>query len=323
MIIRSFDQGWGPEWPAKQFEQQLLNQFLQPLVNSSCQAVTINSTWYSKDYHQQVSEQLRNLDFTHIVLISMLDAAIPQPSWYEEFGRPCLSVGYYPGDNFVDYWALLLDHCYQPLDNLLDATQIDQPYMCLNRKPHWHRKQLYDQLLKLNLVDKGLVSMGNTKFLSVDREPDTLAPNFSSQHYGIPNDIVSLGHEQNWRRHFLNIVTETVFDIDQSGFVSEKIYKPIVGCRPFLVYAQNGAVAWLQSRGFETYTQDFNDITDLDLSQPYNLAPFLQVLCQQPSRYWVKKFLDLQHKILYNKNHFARYVQSQKNQIHKGIQCQI
>jgi hypothetical protein len=134
---------------------------------------------------------------------------------------------------------------------------------------------------------------------------------------------MSLGHRDNWQRHFINIVTETQFDIQQTNFVSEKIYKPIVGMRPFLVYANDGAVAWLTERKFQPYVNDFADITDLDLSHPHNMAPFLKILCDQSLTYWQAKYLALKDKIMYNKIHFTEYVKQQNLIVEKGIQCQI
>ena len=78
-----------------------------------------------------------------------------------------------------------------------------------------------------------------------------------------------------------------------------------------------------RSRGFEPYTQDFGDISDLDLAEPHNLPQFLRVLCDQTPAYWQKKFIDLQPKIQYNKSRFADYVQQQKITVEKGIPCPI
>jgi hypothetical protein len=174
----------------------------------------------------------------------------------------------------------------------------------------------------------GLISMGSdagtaARYLPTDTIHDNLAPNAGANHYGIPNDIASLGHVSNWRSHFLNIVTETFYDINKTGFVSEKIYKPIVGCRPFLVYDPDGACRWLQNRGFETYVNDFADISDLDLTIPGNMAPFLDTLCGQSVTYYQKKFVDLKEKILYNKEHFRHHVDLQNRTVQQGITCPI
>jgi len=259
----------------------------------------------------------------------MLDAAIPAADWYNEFDCEVLTVGYYEGPHAVDFCAVFVDEFLNPpsLDILMSPEHIDTAYMCLNRKPHWHRQKLYQRLESSNLLDRGIVSMGGTGLavrpLPTDCEPDNLAPNAAAAHYGIPNDIVSLGHMQNWQRHLVNIVTETFFNINQTGFVSEKIYKPIVGCKPFLVYDPDGGTRWLTDRGFEPYVLDFADITDLNLAEPAAMHRFLGVLCDQSPDYWQAKFLALSEKILYNKHHFTDYVQRQKQKIQKGISCQI
>jgi hypothetical protein len=329
MIIKTFDQGWGREYPLKQYEQQVVASLMKLFVENDQRVVMINSVWYTGEMHDQVITWLRNNDWDQIVLIAMLDAAIPYPDRYTEFNRPVTGIGYYPGAGQVDFCALFVDHFLTAPDNtvLLDASTIDTAYMCLNRKPHWHRQKLYNKLQAMDLVNQGIVSMGSdgqaVVALAQDRDHDTLAPNATRDHYGIPNDIVSLGHQGNWQRHLLNVVTETFYDINQSGFVSEKIYKPIVGCRPFLVYDPDGGTRWLRDRGFESYTQDFGDISNLDLVEPHNLPEFLKILCDQTPAYWQKKFVDLQEKIQYNKAHFADYVKQQQSIIEKGIPCPI
>jgi hypothetical protein len=329
MIIQSFNNGWGPEWPLKQFEQKIVDSLLKFIAQDQSRTVVINSVWYSKEYHQETLCWLRQHSVDRIVLVAMLDAAIPQPSWYSEFDCEVIALGYYPGDYCVDFCAVFVDEFLRAptVDQLTDASTIDTAYMCLNRKPHWHRQQLYNRLHARDLLKHGIVSMGGQgtaiRSLAVDREHDDLAPNADKKQYGVPNDIVSLGHMENWRRHFLNVVTETFYDINLIGFVSEKIYKPIVGCRPFLVYDPDGGTRWLRDRGFEPYVNDFRDITDQDLSMPGHLPSFFSVLCEQTPQYWQAKYLALQEKILYNKQHFADYVKSQRQLIEKGIVCQV
>jgi hypothetical protein len=330
MIIKEFDNGWGKDFPLKQFEQQIQHQMLTNVRTDQSRTVVINSVWYTQDFHEQVMSWLRDNQFDHIVLVAMLDAAIPYPDRYQEFGCTVSAMGYYPGTYHLDFCALFVDRFLRPPDTtwLMDHSSIDTPFMCLNRKPHWHRVRLYQALQSLDLVDRGLVSMGSQdgpalRTLAQDRAHDDLAPNATADHYGIPNDIVSLGHLANWQKCLLNVVTETFFDINKTGFVSEKIYKPIVGCRPFLVYDPDGATTWLHDRGFESFVQDFQDISDLDLRRPNNLAPFLSELSAQPVTYYRKKFIDLREKILYNKQHFRSHIQRQQQTMQRGISCPI
>lgn len=321
MIIAEFNNGWGGDWPVKQFEQEIVSQVLS---TDHRRTVIINSTWYTNAYHQEVLQRLKNINFDHLVIVAMLDPAIPKLDWYQDFGCTVTGIGYYPESFNIDFWALVLDKFYQDSNiELLDSNNIDIAYMCLNRKPHWHRKKLYSKLEQNNLLNQGLVSMGGTRYLEQDVGYQDLTPNSGPGEYGISNDIVSLGRLDNWNRCFFNLVTETSWDINHTGFVSEKIYKPIIGCRPFLVYDPDSGVNWLNSRGFQTYTQDFQDITDLTLTDPNNHVAFLKVLCEQPKSYWQKKFVDLKEKLLYNKSHFADYVKQQQLNIKQGISCQI
>jgi len=329
MIVKTFDNGMGQQFPLKQFEQQILMDLLKQKIHSSTRTVVINSVWYTQEYHQQVLAELRNLHFDEIVLVAMIDASIPKIDWYSEFDCPVTAVGYYPGKNQIDFWALMVDKFFDfpSISELANPHLISIPFMCLNRKPHWHRVRLFNRLKSLNLIDRGLVSLGGTgqavQLLLNDREHDNLAPNATRDQTGIPNDIASLGLLSNWQKSFLNVVTETVFDINQNHFVSEKIYKPVIGLRPFLIYDSDGAVQWLESRGFQTYVTDFQDISTLDLADPANIPDFLSVLCEQPVEYYRSKFLELIPKIVYNRTQFTQYVQSEHKKINQGIICQI
>lgn len=331
MITQIIDQGWGPEWSLKQFEQQILNEYLLPFRNDEKNNVIINSTWYGQELHEKTLQQLKTIAVDRIILVSMLDTAIPRKHWFSELGCEVIEVGYYAGNNYIDYWALMVNR-YFTLDNYQDLASIeniDTPFMCLNRKPHWHRRRLYQDLMDHDLLDLGIVSMGGDqdhpvqRVLELEAQGTNIAPNAGTEQNGIANDIASLGPAQYWRRHFLNVVTETTWDIDQHHFVSEKIFKPIVGLRPFLVYDPTGAANWLTQRGFVPYCKDFGDITDLDLANPNNIAKFLKILSSQDKKYFQSKYLALKEKVLYNRSMFDNYVKQNIDKIKQGIQCQI
>jgi hypothetical protein len=322
MIVLDINFGWGPEWPLKQFESQILKDYLRPFQENTKRVCVINSVWYSNEHHKKTQQLIQSLDIEQVLLVAMLDAAIPQADWFD---IPTRSIGYYTGPDFIDYWALMVDKFFPPPPQ---TNQVDTAYMCLNRKPHWHRRWLYQQLSSRNLLDQGFVSMGGNMSTAVSNltcDPcvANLAPNTDTQQHGIVNDIASLGDPILWSRHLINIVTETVFDIANTNFVSEKIYKPIQGGKPFLVYASDGALPWLHTRGFETYEKDFSDICNLDLSNPDNIPEFLDLLCAEPQTYLQSKSIDLHQKTLYNQNQFASYVKNIKQKINQGAICQI
>jgi hypothetical protein len=231
MIVHTVDHGWGPEWPVKKIEQKILDAYLLPLITDASRTVVINSTWYGEQEHDSTLAWLRSHAWDQLVLVSMIDAAIPQPHWYREFDRPVLAVGNYAGQHDITFWAQVLDQHFAFTDVRAD---IDTAFMCLNRKPHWHRVRLYNHMEARGLLDLGMVSMGSAdesparRVIAESVIPNTLAPNGEAQHHGIVNDIISLGDPVNWRRCFLNVITETIFDISQFHFVSEKIFKPML-----------------------------------------------------------------------------------------------
>lgn len=310
MIVKNYDIGWGQRWPMKQLEQEILEHTLVKFRNDNSRTVVINSVWYTNEYHQQVMQELKELQPTHIIIVAMLDPPIVKLDWFSELGCEVIGVGYYL--NTTDYFAQFMQRFYQPPDcDLLDETTIDTAYMCLNRKPHPHRLRLYQGLENADILDLGFVSMGGDppkRLLAEDVNGQDFAPNGGIEQYGISNDIASLGNATRWRRHFVNIVTETIWDIESCNFLSEKTFKPILGLRPFLIYASNGGIECLRRRGFETYVNDFTDIIDIDLTQPYNIVEFLRVLSFQPKSYLQMKFLQLKEKLLFNKEQFTQHV---------------
>lgn len=323
MIVKIFDPGWGPQLYLKSLESQILTEFLRTYHDNDVRTVMINNTWYTDDFHERTMRELSVIDPDLIFLVSMFDPPAPRPDLYP--GPKTIGIGYYPGVGEIDFWALAVEkHMMTP--TITDIP--DMPFMCLNRKPHWHRVKLYDQISYAGVLDRGMVSLGGStgsarRTLPDDRGGSDMAPNPGADQHGIVNDIFSLGNPANWNRCLINIVTETMYDITQTNFVSEKIYKPIVGQRPFLVYAPDGGRGWVESRGFQTYLDDWHDITDLDLADPENIVPFLTCLCEQPQTYLRKKIIDLAPKISYNKQRFHAYCQEQHNIIKKGLPCPV
>jgi hypothetical protein len=78
----------------------------------------INSVWYTAEMHDEVMTWLRNNNWDQIVLIAMLDAAIPYPDRYAEFGRPVTGIGYYPGQDKLIFVRCLLIIFYKHLPRI-------------------------------------------------------------------------------------------------------------------------------------------------------------------------------------------------------------
>lgn len=232
----------------------------------------VNSTWIevNKDL-----EKIRNFD--NVIVYSGPDwentNCIPlrrnAHQYLQDNNSNVIYVGNSYGKNYFSYWLYFV---YQHLDRFIpdnfDYTlhKDHKSYMCLNRKPHNHRIQLMEALLDADLVNKGYTSLGTfddwqnkSKFkdlpivLEVDK--DYKLGNEIAGDVGIPNDILSLGNNDIWCKHFLNVVTETVIHSDV--FVSEKTFKPILGLRPFLVLGDNRLYDVLKDMGVDTFDDLF------------------------------------------------------------------
>ena len=306
MSTRFFHGGWGSQFEMSRYAHSLLKPLFD---NKPDNTIIIDSTWYTDKVHAEVCEYYKHNQVDRIIMFSFNDAQIARYEMFREKHVPVYELGYYYGPYFFDFWANVIKDKYTlPTDEeLLDHTTVVKPYLSYNRKPHEHRLELYNNLVDRGIVDQGIVTMD--KHRQLDQDIDnyiTSAPEAGSV---IVNDILSLGRQDIWNQCFLNIVTETWPDINRAYFVSEKIYKPIVGLRPFFVYTKDLGNKWLHDRGFLTYEKDFLDIYPEEITQD-NLVDFLVVLCEASKNIsWLQtKFISLKDKMIYNKQRFYEYV---------------
>jgi hypothetical protein len=235
-----------------------------------------------------------------------LDAPVAET--YSAHYNEVLEVGIYPKSKYKFNFIAYFFQKYFDFKEI-DSKNISIPYMCLNGKPHHHRLELYENLKKYNLVEKGYVSLDS---LNTNVKLDNIV-----QQKLIPSPYTpfSFGDTSYWEKHFLNVVTETVFSPDEcSYFLTEKTFKPVIAKRPFLLYAVDGGLKSLKNIGILPYVNDFNDISDLDLSKHFNIPDFLQTLSNQPTTYFQKKYKELKSKIEFNYNTLQRllYFESKK-----------
>lgn len=75
----------------------------------------------------------------------------------------------------------------------------------------------------------------------------------------------NFGHQEYklWQRSFLHVVNETVF-YDAKLHLTEKIFKPIVSQRPFILVAAPGNLAYLRRYGFKTFGRWIDESYDLE-----------------------------------------------------------
>jgi len=179
--------------------------------------------------------------------------------------------------NIVEYTENLQAH---EAVNHPEYLRVNKPYefVMLNGRLRPHRKYMLDALRNRDLLTHALytclgsdVEMSWTSELTVQsHEPIRLLPPEYEIERAVPN-LASVGetgfvkHElfgNTWGDAIVNarvyadshfsVVTETIYDYAHS-FRTEKIWKPMIMCHPFVAVANRGYYSDLHAAGFRTF----------------------------------------------------------------------
>lgn len=194
----------------------------------------INPTWL---LDRDISAEIQDASPDFIICTDLVDPAIPQVhEIIQDSGIPHLFIG--NADQYrLDFWAMVCDLNFQSYTNTELRLRHDaKKFICLNRKPHAHRRVIMRYLDQVK--DQGYLTSG--------MDPDLVDADVGD--YAICNDVYSLGDISTWQDAYLNIVTETTFNND-NFFISEKTWKPVIGLRPFFVYGQPSCVSIFEHKG--------------------------------------------------------------------------
>lgn len=175
-------------------------------------------------------------------------------------------------DNYRNYWK----------ENIQVPASHDKLFICYQNivnNHRWHRIQFQLRLKQSGLIDQGLVSYNprddieeviqlstqyhNNKNIEAHAlkhvdlllEPsyiDTESPD------GAMSTFIDI---ENCQRAFVHVVSETAF-YNGKLHLTEKIFKPIVAKQPFLLLAAQGNLAYLQSYGFKTFSEFWDESYD-------------------------------------------------------------
>ena len=235
--------------------------------------------------------------------------------------------------NYQDWYYFF--HGFVALDWYRDGQYFDQhidwtrPYITLNRlhvNDRSYRLNLVARLSEQNLLDRGHVSLhlGHTEYGSWQQElksPNTrlssAARELISQHLAQPlildrdNTTGSLSADfghcefELWKSGLWHIVTETVFYHDKLH-LTEKIFKPIVAQRPFMLAAAPGNLAYLKSYGFQTFDRWIDESYDTIADPDQRLQAIVtqtQRLCAMSDSDLREMHQEMQPVLEHNFNH--------------------
>lgn len=197
--------------------------------------------------------------------------------------------------NYQDWYYFF--HGFAALNWYRDGQYLSQdinwtkPYITLNRlhtNDRSYRLNLVARLARAQLLEHGHVSLhlGHTEYGTWKQELSNPATQLSPQACELimqnldqpmildrDNTTGSLSADfgnqefELWKSGLWHIVTETVFYHDKLH-LTEKIFKPIVAQRPFMLAAAPGNLAYLKSYGFQTFDrwidESYDNILDPD-----------------------------------------------------------
>lgn len=218
----------------------------------------INSLWLDSTTIPQLEAWIKTHAIpgsTQIIIIAFVDgfSALTEHIEYKKiitnYNYPVKYIGY-----SSDNWQTICPKWFGKLYDIDELTLNDKPkyvYLSYNRKPNNHRHEFVRSILKYDILEKGWVTFQFGYYHEIDcrvsQEPglpdveiykDLIIKNISTDfRYSRPEDITSIGNLNIWKNSYCIVVNET--DSGDPWHLSEKIWKPIMGLRPFLFNRPN------------------------------------------------------------------------------------
>lgn len=111
---------------------------------------------------------------------------------------------------------------------------------------------------------------------------------------------------QLWQSSLFHVVTETVF-YDKKLHLTEKIFKPIVAERPFILVAAPGNLAYFRKYGFRTFGQWVDESYDMIEDNDARLDHISREICRLSNMSLTdlrRMHQEMQEVLAFNKQHF-------------------
>lgn len=233
-------------------------------------------------------------------------------------------------DWYFFYHGFAALHWFQDAQYVHLDHEIRNAFLSLNRE---HHRREYRIALLCRMIDQNILAQGSVSCHATQQDVVTalenpearlssssrsliqhMLPRLSDLPWKLDKMLVTgnlsarFGHQEYalWQQSLWHIVNETVF-FDQKLHLTEKIFKPIVAQRPFVLAAAPGNLAYLRSYGFLTFDrwidESYDMIQDPDLRQDAivsEIARFAHMNVQQLRDVHQDMLPVLQH----NKQHF-------------------
>ena len=209
--------------------------------------------------------------------------------------------------------------------DFISTYEKPKKFLSLNRRPRGHRIALFAEIMKDPILkDASVISLGSrnlefekqiqgnpwadwySSFITPDYEHGKETGIAFLNSYDNTKDCFvdsnleyNLAFNFNETLHlntFVNVLTETLFE-NESIFLSEKIFKPILGCQPFIVFGNPGILSELRNMGFKTFGEFWDESYDSELDFTKRLAKIINIL-KNLAKKTNKELLEITNKML-------------------------
>ena len=207
----------------------------------------------------------------------------------------------------------------------------DFAYMLYQRKPKLHRVEITNILREQpHLLKRGIVTLGGVAKdgldwqqglevvpMTIDDPPSAYeqTDGDDDDHAGVPNDLLTIGRIDLWQNHFLNVVSDCEFDEWKPVFMTEKIWKPMIGLRPFHYHGNPRAYQWLRDKGFRTFNHYWKHLPVETAGQHDALMDVINHLVDMPHSEIEQMYLDMLPDLRYNKARLKEFSNEQKHKM--------
>ena len=218
-------------------------------------------------------------------------------------------------------------------NKFLPLTEIKHRYISMAQGvSRHHRYAMTYQLYKNNLLEHGAVSCSAYENFHYNTRPGTTDEYmsklenfeqtvFDSFKQSLPHTIdnqTNLHQEGNDESHlfenvFVNLVNET-HQPDNTVFITEKTYRSINYCRPFVINGDKGSLAYLKEMGFRTFDKFWDESYDMDddHTKITKISNIVEYICDLDTQELLTLYEEMLPTLEHNYNVLKNYQQWSK-----------
>ena len=224
------------------------------------------------------------------------------------------------GENF----KIKLEEFIQTNRNI---KSFDRKVLCYNRRPHPHRRYLFYKMLHDDFLNQHTyLSLNNEEYLQFFRydymygtsveESNAInifyndnIKNWTFDGYDININLANSIDESFHKKTFVSFVSETSV-VNTVVFFSEKIFKPIYCCQPFILSGNPFSLKKLKEFGFKTFDKWWDESYDNEIDYGARLQKMMSILseiCKKSDEELCTMLNEMEETLIHNFNVFANY----------------